>query len=128
MKLMPLVFVLMCSIVGEPVAAQSLPRATPESVGLSSTGLDEATASLQAHINASDIPGVVAAVARHGELVYFEALGLRDRERGAAMPPDALFRLYSMTRPITSTAVMMLWARRSHFAIPAPIFESTGPH
>jgi len=122
MKLVPLVFVLMYSVVGEPVAAQSLPRATPESVGFSSAGLDEATASLQAHINASDIPGVVAAVARHGELVYFEALGLRDRERGAAMPPDALFRLYSMTRPITSTAVMMLW-EEGRFRLDDPISQ-----
>ena len=92
-----------------PATAQNLQRATPASVGLSSTGLDKATDALQAHIDAADIAGVVAAVARHGKLVYLEALGQRDREARAPMIENAIFRLYSMTRPITSTAVMMLW-------------------
>ena len=68
-----------------------------------------ATAALQAHVDAGDVAGVVAAVARHGKLVYLEALGQRDLAAGDVMPENAIFRLYSMTRPITSTAVMMLW-------------------
>ena len=94
---------------GPPAAAQNLARATPESVGLSSAGLTTATAALQAHVDAGDVAGVVAAVARHGKLVYLEALGQRDLAAGDVMPENAIFRLYSMTRPITSTAVMMLW-------------------
>ena len=89
--------------------AQDLERVTPESVGLSSAGLMRATDALQSHIDGADIAGVVAAVARRGKLVYFEALGQRDREKDDQMPEDAIFRLYSMTRPITSTAVMALW-------------------
>mgnify|MGYP001318475049 CR=1 FL=1 len=92
-----------------PAAAQDLDRAAPESVGMSPAGLGAATAALQAHIDEGHIAGVVAAVARHGKLVYFEALGVRDLEVGDAMPDDAIFRLYSMTRSITSTAVMLLW-------------------
>ena len=92
-----------------PVRAQELPAATPESVGLSSERLDETTRRLQSHVDAGDIAGVVAAVARHGRLAYLEALGELDRERGLAMRGDALFRLYSMTRPITSLAAMILW-------------------
>ena len=92
-----------------PAAAQDLDRAAPESVGMSSTGLQAATAALQEHIDAGDVAGVVAAVARHGKLVYFEALGRRDLQVGDPMPEDAIFRLYSMTRSITSTAVMLLW-------------------
>ncbi|MDP7339377.1 MAG: serine hydrolase domain-containing protein, partial [Vicinamibacterales bacterium] len=103
-----------------PALAQDLQRATPESVGLSSAGLSDATDALQAHINAAHISGVVAAVARNGKLVYFEALGQRDREQGAAMPADAIFRLYSMTRPITSTAAMMLW-EEGKFQLDDPI-------
>ena len=89
--------------------AQDLERVTPESVGLSSAGLKRATDALQVHIDGADIAGVVVAVARRGKLVYFEALGQRDREKNDPMPKDAIFRLYSMTRPITSTAVMALW-------------------
>ena len=51
----------------------------------------------------------MAAVARDGKLVYFEALGRRDLQARDPMPHDALFRLYSMTRSITSTAAMILW-------------------
>jgi CubicO group peptidase (beta-lactamase class C family) len=111
---------LVCLCLAGPATAQNLARATPESVGLSSAGLERATAALQAHINAADIAGVVAAVARHGKLVYFEALGQRDREQGDPMPEDAIFRLYSMTRSITSTAVMVLW-EEGRFKLDDPI-------
>lgn len=98
-----------------PVAAQPpaaaprpLPRATPEAMGMSSVAFERATAQLQAHVNAGDIAGVVAAVMRDGHVVYHAALGVRDIVSGDPMPTDALFRLYSMTRPITSTAILLL--------------------
>ena len=103
-----------------PVRAQELPAATPESVGLSSERLDAATRRLQSHVDARDVAGVVAAVARHGRLVYLEALGELDRERGLAMRDDALFRLYSMTRPITSLAAMILW-EEDRFELDDPV-------
>ena len=103
-----------------PVGAQDLTRATPESVGLSSATLTAATTALQGHITAGDISGVVAAVARHGQLVYLEALGQRDLSARDSMPENAIFRLYSMTRPITSTAVMMLW-EEGKFQLDDPI-------
>ncbi len=115
----PLIAVL-CLAPPLPAAAQDLAPAEPESVGMSSSRLAEATEALQAHVNGSDIAGVVAAVARHGRVVYFEALGQRDRETGDAMARDDLFRLYSMTRPITSTAVMMLW-EEGRFQLDDPI-------
>ena len=94
---------------GWPAFAQSLPTATPTSVGLSAERLERTTSGLQAHVDAGDIAGVVAAVVRHGTLVYLEALGHRDLQARDSMPEDALFRLYSMTRPITSLAAMILW-------------------
>ena len=83
--------------------------ASPESVGMSSAALNSATAILQKHIDDGDIAGVVAAVARDGKLVYQVALGKLDRERDADMPEDALFRIYSMSREITSVAALRLF-------------------
>ena len=109
-----------CLALAHPALAQDLQRASPESVGLSSAGLERATAALQAHIDAGDVAGVVAAVARDGKLVYFEALGQRDLQTRDPMPQDALFRLYSMTRSITSTAAMILW-EEGKFQLDDPI-------
>jgi len=83
--------------------------ASPESVGISSAALNSATARLQKHIDDGEIAGVVAAVARDGKLVYQVALGKLDRERDADMPEDALFRIYSMSREITSVAALRLF-------------------
>ena len=102
------------------VEAQDLGRARPESVGLSSSGLAKATDALRAHGESGDIAGVVAAVARRGKVVYFETLGQRDLASRDEMPPDGIFRLYSMTRPITSTAVMLLW-EEGKFKLDDPI-------
>ena len=107
-------------VIGHPVLGQDFPTATPESVGLSSEGLDQATAALQAHVDRGSIAGVVAAVVRDGKLVYSVSLGYRDLETRERMPVDALFRLYSMTRPITSLAAMILW-EEGRFALDDPI-------
>ena len=115
-------FAVLCLAPVPPAGAQALAPAEPESVGLSSSRLAEATAALQARIDASDIAGVVAAAARHGRVVYFEALGQRDREAGDPMARDDLFRVYSMTRPVTSTAVMMLW-EEGRFGLDDPIAQ-----
>ena len=88
---------------------QELPEVSPESVGLSSAALDQVTKALQVHIDNQNIAGVVATVIRDGQIAYTKALGYRDLNRREPMSIDALFRLYSMTRPITSLAVMMLW-------------------
>ena len=64
---------------------------------------------LRGEIEAGKIPGAVALVARKGQIVYFEAFGVRDKSTGEAMPKDTIFRIYSMTKPITSVAAMMLY-------------------
>jgi CubicO group peptidase (beta-lactamase class C family) len=120
MRLTCTTIALACLALAYPALAQDLQRASPESVGLSSAGLERATAALQAHIDAGDVAGVVAAVARDGKLVYFEALGQRDLQTRDPMPQDALFRLYSMTRSITSTAAMILW-EEGKFQLDDPI-------
>ena len=101
-------------------SGQGLGFASPESVGLSASKLDEATASLQQHIDAGDIAGVVAAVARDGKIVYFESLGMMNIEQLKPMQEDALFRIYSMTREITSLAVLQLY-EQGKFQMDDPI-------
>ena len=105
---------------GTSLGAQDLPRAEPEAVGLSSEGLARATRALEARVEAGDIAGAVGAVVRDGRLVYLEAVGYRDLESRSPMPEDALFRIYSMTRPITSLAALML-REEGHFELDDPI-------
>ena len=94
--------------------------ALPSSVGMSSAGLEKATARLQQHVDDGDIAGVTAAVARDGKLVYFESLGLMDIEKKKPMQTDALFRTYSMTRQITTVAALMLY-QEGKFKMDDPI-------
>src|SRR5712692_8902439 len=87
---------------------QGLSTATPEAVGLSSPRLARVTEAVKGEIAKGRYPGAVALVARRGKVAYFEALGQRDPQTGAPMTKDAIFRLYSMTKPFTSVATMML--------------------
>lgn len=85
-----------------------LPIAEPAAVGMSARRLKQAPAALQAMVDEGKIAGAVIAVARKGKLVLHEALGQADREVMKPMETNTIFRIYSMTKPITSTAVMML--------------------
>lgn len=88
--------------------AQALPVAEPESVGMSSERLQTITTTLTNEVNAKKLPGAVVMVARHGKLVYSKAFGSLNDPSGAAMQQDSIFRIYSMTKPLVSTALMML--------------------
>ena len=83
-------------------------RATPEAVGMSSERLQMATAVLRQFVADHKIAGAVAAVARRGKVVYLEPVGLQDRDARTPMTERSLFRIYSMTKAVTSVAVMML--------------------
>lgn len=82
---------------------------TPESVGFSSARLKKINVLLEGHIAKGEIPGVVNFIARHGEIVHFEAFGKMDIEQSKPMVKDAIFRVASMGKPVTSIAVMMLY-------------------
>jgi CubicO group peptidase (beta-lactamase class C family) len=88
--------------------AQPLPTAKPEQVGMSSERLARLGPALKTQIANDRFPGAVMLVARKGKVVYFEAVGQRDPATGAPMTKDAIFRLYSMTKPFTSVAAMIL--------------------
>ena len=86
-----------------------IPRASsPEEVGLSSLQLGRLSAVMRQHVEANRLPGAVMLVARKGKIAWLDTIGWRDRDAKAPMTPDAMFRIYSMTKPITSVAVMML--------------------
>ncbi|MEI7711387.1 MAG: serine hydrolase domain-containing protein [Rhodospirillales bacterium] len=86
----------------------ALPTASPEDVGLSSVALDRLSTALKDRVAVGHVPGAVALVARHGKIAYHQAFGAV-APGGAPMTTDAIFRIYSMTKPIVSVATMMLW-------------------
>ena len=89
--------------------ADEMPTADPEDVGLSSERLERFSAEMEKGVAAGHFPGAVAAVARNGEIAFFESYGFRDREAGLPMTDDAIFRIASMTKAITGVAVMILY-------------------
>lgn len=101
-------------------AAQDLPTAKPESVGLSSQRLERISAAVQQSIDDKRIAGAVTLVARRGRLAWLKAQGMADREAGKPMQTDAIFRICSMSKAITSLAVMMLY-EEGHFLLDDPV-------
>jgi CubicO group peptidase (beta-lactamase class C family) len=99
----------MLSCAATSFAADPLPRAKPEAVGMSSARLALVTAALQADVDQGRIPGAVVAVARQGKLVYYEAVGWRDKDAGAKMTRDAIFSIASMTKPMVSVGLMQMF-------------------
>jgi CubicO group peptidase (beta-lactamase class C family) len=85
-----------------------LPRTAPEDAGLDPARLQEATALLHRYVTEAKIAGAVAAVARGGRLAYLEAVGVQDLETRAPMTERSIFRIYSMAKPVTAVAVMIL--------------------
>jgi CubicO group peptidase (beta-lactamase class C family) len=92
----------------------------PETVGLSATRLERISSTIQKSVDDARIAGAVSLVARHGKIAYFKALGLADREAKKPMQTDSLFRICSMTKPITSVAVMMLY-EEGRFLLNEPV-------
>jgi CubicO group peptidase (beta-lactamase class C family) len=90
-------------------ADDPLPRARPESVGMSSERLERIGRVINEHIERNHLPGMVVAVARKGKLVYFEAFGWRDKQAGVKMTTDTIFSLASMTKPMVGVATMALY-------------------
>ncbi len=90
------------------VHAQALPSARPEQVGLSSERLGAIVSLLRADAEKGQIPGAILLVARHGKVALFEPVGVLDPAKKNPMTRDAIFRIYSMTKPIASVAAMIL--------------------
>lgn len=106
-----LTLTLACAILATPasVAARDLPQADPASVGLSPERLERVSEAIAAAVNESKVAGAVALIQRHGKLAYLESFGMSDFESARLMQADDLFRIASMTKPVTSVAVMILY-------------------
>jgi CubicO group peptidase (beta-lactamase class C family) len=107
-------------ILAATATAQELPNAKPETVGLSAERLERIGKAVQGSIDDKRIAGAVTLVMRHGQVAWFKAQGMQDREAGKPMRPDTIFRICSMSKPITSAAVMILY-EEGHFLLEDPI-------
>lgn len=131
MKKTALVLSLLAAACGAPAFAaddvdsgilqrNGIATAVPEDVGLSSVRLSKMHDVMQGYIDREELAGTVTLVARHGKVVHFEAQGQRFVEENLPMTPDTLFRIASMTKPIATVALMMLY-EDGHFKLTDPI-------
>src|SRR5579862_6473224 len=107
-------------VLASVLSAQELTPAKPESVGLSSERLERIASNVQRAIDEKRIAGAVTLVARRGHVAWLKAQGMQDREAGKPMPTDAIFRICSMSKAITSLAVMMLY-EEGNFLLDDPV-------
>ena len=91
-----------------PATAESIGQSQPEQLGFARTRLNALTEFFKAEVAAGKVPGAMLLVQRRGQPAYFESFGVRDVATKAPMTPDTLFRIYSMTKPITSVTALML--------------------
>lgn len=118
-----LVSFLICVVCSLSAFAQELPKlARPEDAGFSSERLSRITQFFQGEVDRGAIPGAVLLVSRNGKLVYRQAIGYQDRENKISMKPDTVFRIFSMTKPIATVAVMML-AEEGKIDVMAPVAQ-----
>ncbi|MCG9129353.1 beta-lactamase family protein [Candidatus Poribacteria bacterium] len=90
--------------------------AVPETVGVSTERIDRIRPVMQSYVDQGNLPGFLTVVARKGKIIHFEPIGMRDVENSKPVEPDTIFRIYSMSKPITSVAVMMLF-EEGHFQL-----------
>lgn len=89
--------------------AKKIPVTSPENVGMSSEKLAQVKPAVQALVDKKKIAGASVIVARKGKIALFETFGMMDKNAKKPMEKNTIFRFYSMTKPITSVAVMMLY-------------------
>ena len=99
----------LCVVLQLPLLGGELPTALPQQVGFDPGRIERITEVFTSYVKSGKLPGTVALVARHGRIAYFEANGLKDIESGEPMELDTIFRIYSMTKPITTVGAMILY-------------------
>ena len=100
--------VCLVALAGQPLTAQGLPAASPESVGLSSDRLERIDRVMREYVDEGRMAGTVALIARRGKIAHLQAYGQRDLEKHAPMQRDTIFRIASMSKAVTSIAALML--------------------
>ncbi len=103
-------------------AGEWLPSGTPEKHGFSIDRLTRLSDAMQAHVDAGEMPGALMIIASQGEVIYRESVGFRDLESQKPVTPDTVYRIYSMTKPVTSVAAMML-VEEGKLRLSDPVFQ-----
>ena len=101
-------YLIVVALLSSSSFAQSLTAVAPEKVGLSAERLGRIGKALNAEIEQGRLPGAVVLIARKGQIAYFESFGFQDKSTGKPMSKDAIFRVYSMTKPWVTVAAMAL--------------------
>ena len=101
---------------------KGLPMAAPEAVGVSAEHLERIRPVMQGYVDDGRIAGILTVVARRGKIIHFETVGMRDVENKKPIEADTIFRIHSMSKPITSVAVMMLY-EAGHFQLDTPVSD-----
>jgi CubicO group peptidase (beta-lactamase class C family) len=114
--------VVFLTLISTVVSAEPLPSGSPESVGLSSERLARIVPVMQAYVDAGHVSGITTAVVRRGKIAHLESVGLRDIERKLPMKRDTIFRIYSMSKPITTVAAMILY-EEGKFELREPVAQ-----
>ena len=91
-----------------PSTLIALTLASPAEVGVSAERASRLLEVLQSEVDCRRLPGAVVLISRHGRIALFESLGMQNPETATPMAPDSIFRIYSMTKPLVSVAIMML--------------------
>lgn len=107
--LVSLATAMLCFMLAANLVAKDIKTAAPESIGLSSERLARLSKAMQDDIDQKKTGGIVILIARHGSIVYHRAFSMADIESGKKMQTDNLFRFHSMTKPVTSTALLTLY-------------------
>ncbi len=115
-----LIAVVLALFLSIPSTAQSLLRAKPAEVGFSAERLDRITQVLRDDSAKGVVPGAVLLIARHGKIAYFETAGVLDPGTKAPMTREAIFRIYSMSKPITTVSAMLLF-EEGKFTLGEPV-------
>ncbi len=118
-----LLLVLSTTLTGAALAQtgeRNLAPASAAEVGLRPEGLAALQAALRAEVDAGQLAGIVSMVARHGRLVHADTYGWQDLENQVPLAEDTIFRIFSMTKPITGVAMMMLY-EEGKFALDDPV-------
>ncbi len=102
------------------VSGQGLPTTAPEKVGLSPERLNRIDKVMEDYVAKNRVAGIVTLVARHGKAAYLKSFGMADIEADKPMTTDAIFRIASMSKPVTCTAIMMLH-EEGHFLLDDPV-------
>ncbi len=119
--LLPLFFICLLAYgSGTDVHEYGLPKAVPEDVGVSSERLGVITPTLQGYVDKGQLPGFLTVIARKGKVVHFEPVGMQNVENKKPIKSDTIFRIYSMSKPITSVAVMILYDE-GHIRLDDPV-------